>query len=404
LKKYIPYLIAVLLLGTIIILVATGAKKKSHVFNPRITLGKKDKIPYGTAVAFGGLKHLFKQAAIYTSRAEPGYWDSLSNYESNQAFISINGRFSADEEEMRRLINFAENGNDVFISTTYSSEAADKMLGCSSRSYGLLLFNNDDLDENMKVSLVAPPFQKNTTYKYPGTKFNSFFDVIDSTTTEILGYGEDGHPNFIHLHAGKGNFYLQMEPLAFSNYFLLHKENMHYYENALSVISSTVKKIVWDEYYLYKNNRTPRKSWLSVLLGFPALKAALLTAIFALLLFVLLEMRRRQRYIPFLPKQKNESLDFVKTIGRLYYDKGDHKNLCHKMAAYFLEYVRNRYKLATNILNDNFIKLLQYKSGADEASLSKIVSFIKYLDEAEFISNSQLTDFHKQLESFYNKS
>src|SRR6266496_5711388 len=164
-----------------------------------------------------------------------------------------------------------------------------------------------------------------------------------------------------------------MEPLAFSNYFLLHKENMHYYENALSVISSTVKKIVWDEYYLYKKgNQTPRKGWLTVLLGFPALKAALLTAIFALLLFVLLEMRRKQRYIPFLPKPKNESLDFVKTIGRLYYDKGDHKNLCHKMAAYFLEYVRSRYKLATNNLNENFIKLLQYKSGADEAGISRI--------------------------------
>ena len=403
-KKYIPYLFGFLLLGALIILLITGAKRKAHKFNPRITLNRKDKIPYGMSVAFTGLGHLFSQATIYTSRAEPGYWDSLSNYESNQAFISINGRFSADEEEMRRLINFAENGNDVFISTTYASAAADKMLGCNSSSYGSLFFGNNDQEEDMKISLVAPPFRKNTTYKYPGTKFNSYFDVIDSTTTEILGYGENGRPNFIHLHAGKGNFYLQMEPLAFSNYFLLHKDNIHYYENALSVISSTVKKIVWDEYYLYKRNQTPKKGWLTVLLGFPALKAALLTAIFTLLLYSLLEMRRKQRYIPFLAKPKNESLDFVKTIGRLYYDKGDHKNLCNKMAAYFLEYVRNRYKLATNTLDEKFIKLLQYKSGADEGSLTKIVSFIKYLDETQFINSSQLTDFHKQLESFYNKS
>ena len=33
------------------------------------------------------------------------------------------------------------------------------------------------------------------------------------------------------------------------------------------------------------------------------------------------------------------------------------------MAAYFLEHVRNRYKLATGTLDDDFIKNLQYKSG-----------------------------------------
>ena len=73
--------------------------------------------------------------------------------------------------------------------------------------------------------------------------------------------------------------------------------------------------------------------------------AALLTAIFALLLYVVLEMRRKQRTIPVMTKPKNDSLEFVKTIGRLYHDKGDHKNLCRKMSAYFLEHVRNRYKL-----------------------------------------------------------
>ena len=58
-----------------------------------------------------------------------------------------------------------------------------------------------------------------------------------------------------------------------------------------------------------------KKSWISVLFSYPALKAALLTAIFTLLLYVLLGMRRKQRYIPVLTKPKNDSLDFVKTIG-----------------------------------------------------------------------------------------
>src|SRR4029078_13026231 len=121
-----------------------------------------------------------------------------------------------------------------------------------------------------------------------------------------LGYTENGHPNFIHLRTGKGNFYVNLEPLAFSNYFLLHKNNIHYYEHALSLIAADVKKIVWDEYYLNKVVKKESKGWLSVLFRFPALKAALLTAIFTLLLYVLLEMRRKQRYIPFVAKPKND--------------------------------------------------------------------------------------------------
>ena len=129
----------------------------------------------------------------------------------------------------------------------------------------------------------------------------------------------------------------------------------------------------------------------------------MLTAIFTLLLYVVMEMRRKQRYIPVVTKPRNDSLDFVKTIGRLYYDKGDHKNLCRKMAAYFLEHVRNRYKLATGNLGDDFVKNLQFKTGYEESEIRGIVSYIKWLDESQAVSQNQLTDFHKQLESFYKK-
>ena len=245
-------------------------------------------------------------------------------------------------------------------------------------------------------------------YSYPGKTFSSYFSSIDSSTTDVLGYDEMRRPDFIRLHAGKGNFYVHTEPLAFSNYFILHKNNIDYYEKALSVIRPGVTKVLWDEYYLNKRssgeNPEKKKSWLTVLLRYPALKAALLTAIIALLLYVLLEMRRKQRFIPVLTKPRNDSLDFVKTIGRLYYDKGDHKNLCRKMGSYFLEHVRNKYKLPTSSLDDELVKNLQYKSGVEEPEIRDIISFIKRLDEAEAINNDQLTNFHKKLESFYKKA
>ncbi len=409
-NKYLSYILVLLLAAALTLLFITSSNKSNRRLDERITLRKQDKIPYGTYVAWKHLKYLFPDAAIYSNRHEPGYWDSLYNYHSGQAFIVVAGRLNASEYEMKRMITFVENGNDVFISARTLSEDAENMLGCKTSAINTTIFFTDEgaVKDSLSVTLSSPPYKKTVTYTYPGSGYSGWFYNIDSATTEILGYDKMGHPNFIHLKAGKGNFYVQLVPLAFSNYFLLHKNNIGYYEKALSVISPNTNRVVWDEYYLHKRNYRERpqtrQNWLNVLFRYPALKAALLTAIFTLLIFVLLEMRRKQRYIPVVTKPENDSIDFVRTIGRLYYDKGDHKNLCRKMGAYFLEHVRNKYKLPTGVLDDEFVKNLRFKSGCEESEIRGIVSFIKYVDDAPVIGHKELIQFHKDLESFYKKT
>jgi hypothetical protein len=395
------------MLTAIVILLITGSNSTKREFNEKITLNRENKIPYGTYAAYNNLKHIFPSASININKSEPGYWDFLSNDDPKQAIIIVCKRFNPDDLEMKKMISFAENGNDVFIAAMDISETAQKMLGCKCPayfSYGPV----EEISEEMQISLASPPFDKETTYLYPGRKFNTYFSVIDTSTTNVLGNDENGNANFIRLHAGKGDFFVHTEPLAFSNYFILYKNNIEYYEKALSIIRPDATRVVWDEYFLEKQpfEYEPQQtnSWLTVLFRYPALKAALLTAIFTLLLYVLMEMRRKQRSIPVISKPRNDSLEFVKTIGRLYYDKGDHKNLCKKMGAYFLEHVRSKYKLSTSTMDEQFVKNLLYKSGAEESEIRGIVSFIKYLDDAVIINDDQLTDFHRDLESFYKKA
>ncbi len=378
----------------------------------RITFLKKDKIPYGLYVAYNDLKYFFPNATVYDNENEPGYWDSLSTYDSGQAMIIITPQFYPDEFEMKKLIAFVENGNDVFISTVLVSTTAEEFLRCraSILSTGDVVNPDGEAVDSFRVSLFNPPFGNNDIYAYPGKKFSSWFYQTDTATTETLGGDELNRNNFIHLKAGAGNLYVHLSPMALSNYFLLYKNNIRYYETILSLLNPRTTKIGWDEYFLKKrynndNSRTESNTnLLSVLFKYPGLKAALLTALFTLVLFILMESRRKQRYIPVITKPKNDSLDFVKTIGRLYYDKGDHKNLCKKMGSYFLEHVRNKYKLPTNKLDEVFIKNLQFKTGCEESEIRGIVSFIKYADDAPVIRDDELTDFHKQLESFYKKA
>jgi hypothetical protein len=403
LKKNYPYIIIIVVVVSVAILILGNRALPPRRLDERITLRKKDKIPYGSFVAFETLKYIFPGVFIMSDRHEPGYWDSLSVLESNQALIIISPQFMADDGEMKKLVEFAKNGNDVFISTRSMSYSAQELFNVRVSTFDFEEYFGDLEDDTLTLNLQKPPFLFSKNFEYPGRKYESFFARWDTSLTYELGHSKNYNINFIRLRSGTGNIYIHLAPLAFSNYFLLHKKNIDYYENVLSIISAGVKKIVWDEYYLYKPRQKDRnrENWLSVLFRYPALKWGLLTAIFTLLLFVLLEMRRKQNYIPVVTKPRNDSLDFVKTIGRLYFDKKDHRNLARKMSLYFLEHIRGRYKLMTNNMDESFIKSLFFKSGYDESKLREIISFIQLIDSEPVISDFQISNFYKQLESFY---
>jgi hypothetical protein len=71
------------------------------------------------------------------------------------------------------------------------------------------------------------------------------------------------------------------------------------------------------------------------------------------------------------------------------------------MAAYFLEHIRNRYKLSTNRLDDEFITALGRKTAQPENNIREIISFINNIDETGEMADEHLADFHKKLEEFY---
>ncbi len=411
-KKYLPHIIFALVVGAAIYMILTAEKQDSKkVLNKRLSFRTQDKIPYATYVAFNSLNFFFPDASISKNNKEPGYWDSLSIYDDRQLLIIVSPYFMPDDNELTKLIDFVKSGNDIFISSLFIADNAQKAFKISSTYFDYsLLFSSRRGDDTLHISLQPEFAKEKIEYEYPGRKFSSYFIETDTSRVYNLGYDNLGNINFIKLNAGKGNVFVQQAPLAFSNYFLLYKNNMSYYENAFAFLSKNKKQVVWDEYYLNKRfeNNTNRsdnqdKGFMSVLFQHRGLKWAFIAALLLLVLYVLSEMRRKQRFIPIIKKPANDSLEFVKTIGRLYFDRGDHRNLSRKMSAYFLEHIRNRYKLATGKLNDDFIKALQFKTGFPEEELRSIVGFINNL-ESTTVTGEQLKIFHLKLEEFYKKT
>jgi hypothetical protein len=408
-KKFTPYIIAFLILAFVTVIIIAASRKLPRKMDERITLREKDKIPYGMAAAKNLSGSIFPDADVSTDDRSPGYWDEISSTSSGQAVIIVAGYFSADEYELRQLMNFVEKGNYVFIiARAFSDEAQSAFHFTWSQNMLSSLFSTSD--DSLRVQLIKPAFESDSFYTYPGRKFESWFQTIDTAYTTVLGTNGSS-PNFIRMDKGYGSFFIHSAPLAFSNYFILHKNNIHYYEQALSVIPRDVRKIVWNEFYLTQRrenrnyeNRDKEPNWLSVLLGIRAFRWGFFLLLLLLLLWVLLNSRRKQRMIPDHPKPKNDSLDFVKTMGRLYYDRRDHYNLAKKMSTYFLEHVRSIYKLPTHTLDEPFVDALYFKSGYPRGDLNEIVSFIQYLQHGGSINEHQLIIFHDHLESFYQNT
>jgi len=404
-KKAIPYLLGLAALVLLVVLIVIGNNQKpQRKFDPRVTMKEKHKIPYGTSAARTLLPSLFRNTTVYKDNKSPGLWDEINTTASNQAVILVSrDNFNADRYELDRLMSFIEKGNYVFLISRHFSYEARELFNFSYANNTVSEMFQGPQD-SLAVQLETPPFSTGEVFVYPGASFESWFDELDTTHTTILGRNGRGQPNFIKLSRGSGALFVHSAPLAFGNYFVLHKNNVRYFENALSVIPEDVEKLVWNEYYLSKTTQGPRPPWYRVLMKEPAFKWGFLVLLATLALHVLLNSRRRQRLIPSRTSPRNDSLDFVKTMGRLYHDRKDHADLSRKMAVYFLEHIRTGYKMPTHTLDGQFVETLHFKSGYPREKIDIIVYFINSLEANDAVSEEQLAGFHRQLEAFYQNT
>ena len=380
-------------LPAILLLASCGTGNKQ--LNRRISLSPHDDIPYGTRVAYESLPHLFPDATITVATNNSPV--SLANSSgTGRVFIAIGSSLEADATEVTAMMNFVQQGNQVFISANRVSENLLKEL----QVHATFKRPYSDEPDSLTVGVYSPVDTGYKVFAYPGDSYDNWITRLDTQYTSILGRDGSGRPNFIRLtYKGGGAIYLHFAPLAFSNFFLLHKRNIAYYENALSYLPADTREIIWDEYYRYNHSR--QFSAFDYILSHPALRWAFWLLLLLFLILYLFDSKRRQREIPVISPLANTSLDFVRTIGRLYFQRRDNHNLAMKMVAYFQDQVRTRFHLPGTALDEAFVDRLAYRTGYPKQSLAALVDYMYHLPTKAYISDEELLDFHGQLEAFY---
>ena len=359
----------------------------------RITIWHLDKIAYGTTYAHENLNYIFPNATIYTTDKYPILSSEREAIDSVRSLIMIGRTFAPEPADLNALLRFASSGNQVFISAEYFEDTILSMLNCKVNQSFL------DRDDTMQVEIYNPGSQEWLKYRYPGFADNNYFSEIDTGHTTILGKNSSGYPNFIRLNYKHGGaLFLHTAPLAFSNFFLLHRNNQSYYDYALSNLSGKTNQVEWSDYF--RHYKTKPFSTLHFILSQRALRWAfwLLMGIFVIVLLV--ESKRKQRPIAELRGVRNASEDFVKTVGRLYFQQKNNQNLATKMIFAFLENIRVAYNLSTAQLNEEFENKLAFRAGIPHDQVRRIIYTIHELRMKQELSDWELMDLHQQINQF----
>ncbi|MBT1704403.1 DUF4350 domain-containing protein [Chryseosolibacter indicus] len=362
-------------------------------YNWNVTLAHDDKDPYGTYALFNLLPDVLEKKRIkHNYKTIYELKDSLT---SNENILIVATSFNPDKEDCNALLAHVNNGGNAFISSQYIWGSFADTLDVGTRDY---LFSGETLlkEDSTSITFVNPQLDTMEQYWYRKDNIQNHFDEFDTVKTTIIARNSNGKPVTIRIPFGKGNFILNATPLAFTNIYLLAGSNSNFVSQTLSYLP--IRDVNWTEYYHL--GRMEATTPLRFILTNEPLRWAYYITLFAILAFMIFEAKRKQRIIPIIKPLANTTLEFVSTIGNLYFQNGNHKNIAEKKILFLLDHIRTQYMLSAREIDDEFIKTLALKSGKSEQELRVLFRTIHFIQSATEISGEQLVDLNAKIETF----
>jgi hypothetical protein len=366
-----------------------------HQHDWTVTFAHDDKNPYGAYALSELLPDIFPENGVrHTYLTLYEIKDSLKR---SGNILSISSNFSAGKEDTEALLKHVAGGGSAFISAHYFLGHFSDTLKLSTYDYffkgGDILARND----TAVIQFVNPSLDTTKQFYFKRDNTHNYFNKFDTTRTTVIARNDRGNPVTIRVAWGKGALILNCTPLAFTNIYLLSKENHDYASTTLSYLPKT--DVEWTEYYHV--GRMEAQTPLRFILTNEPLSWAYYLVVFSILLFMLVEIKRKQRIIPIIKPLENTTLEFVGTIGNLYYQSGEHKNVAEKKIHFFLDQLRTKYWLSSTKLDETFILTLTRKSGKPEEEVRGLINVIVFILNSRDIAVDRLVDLNERIEKFH---
>jgi hypothetical protein len=393
-RKYIFFL--VLLFGGYLAVQLTA--KKPH--NWYLSLDYTSKEPYGTAVLNELLPSVFSSVRI-TGKT---FYELKDSLKSTDNVLVLAREFNPGKEDISAVLALAEKGHTVFLSAeSFGQKIKDTLhFDTNYNFFGLASFRESDslyitFNNTLKANTVAigdTSVDILNKYYFRTINQQNYFSEFAKDSASVFTINANDEVNTLRMPYGKGQIFISTIPAVFTNIYALGP-SQKFASTLLSAMPNS--RLVWFESYQvgHRELATP----LRYILTTEPLAWAYYLCLFSILVFIVFEARRKQRAIPIIKPLTNASLEFAGTIGTLYFQRGDHKNIAEKRIHFFYDYVRTHFFLSGHEID--FVEKLSLKAVKPLVQVEALVNSIIACQQANSISVSQLTDINKKIEAFY---
>jgi hypothetical protein len=359
----------------------------------RPTYENDDKIPFGTQALFELLPDVMPASAVQTIRLPIYNFLTETNPSSRSNYVFVCQTFSADGNDLKHLLEFVQRGSNVFIAAYDMPDSLGQVLGFKAD-----VKDPTKADSTLRQNFVNPSFHTSSGYNFFHDDGRNYLIIKKPERITVLGRNARKEPTYIRVQYGKGQFFIHNLPLAFTNYYVLDPKTSDYAFKALSYLPA--RPTYWDEYQKQGRFDEEQQSIFRYIRSQPALNWAYYLVAFGLIFYAIFAGKRTQRIIPVIEPPQNTSLEFVKTVGRMYFQQGDHDNLARKKIQYFLAGLRERYNLNINNLDKEFTETLARKSGVSLTETSELVRLLRDAQKSILLSETDLLVLNKAMETF----
>lgn len=363
----------------------------------RISLSSDDTIPFGTSALRESIDKIFSGNEVTFSRESFYMMDSILDAD---AYLVISSSFQAGRDDFESMMDMISQGASVLISAYSFDQALMDSLKITVKDdiikdlYPSRLIPQED---SSFLEMRKPRLPEKFIYRRMDAPYYFEIDKESNINWQILAQNEEQLPVAVTADFGEGQLILSCTPLIFTNYYLLYTDNYKLTEALLSQLPNG--SLHWMEFY--SRGRGGPQTPLRYILSTTPLRWAYFITIFGILAFILFEAKRKQRPVPIISPLQNDSLEFIKTVGNLYYEGGDHKNIAEKRIQYLLEFIRSHYHLSTtDIDKEEFQNQLANKSGKPLLNIEALFTMIGILLKKDSIHEDELLILNRKIEAF----
>jgi hypothetical protein len=408
------------LIGGLIWYQEKNSVKKEKVFDDKISYTTKTNKPYDTKFAYESFKKYAKEGFVQNDKSIK---DTLNKHFKGKGklMVVVSPYFLPTQSEVDSLLNFVENGNDLYISAfTISSFFMNSAIALDSTDASFEFSDNfpsEILNGQQQIEFTKKDSLSESTqlyYAYPGARPKNIYGFFKKELygKENLILETNGDVALMRTPYGDGDIYINFCPITMTNYFMLHSQNYTYFNELYKLLNATGKPIIWDRFYEKHKiqrpdpeyDKQPGDSYFwKVVEEHPTLGWAIFAFFLAIILFILVNSRRMQKPIPVLSEPENNSLTFVKAVAGLYWLKQDHKKIAEKIIHQFYDYISTNYRISHKEINLENAEKIAEKAGKELGEISTILETIDKIKQSEKTDKKTLMHLYSKVHSVVNE-